>query len=301
MRPRHDLRDRVGSGASRCYQGSPTSAQTLGLDRDGCPFGRHPSGEPPESMPRRALPPRRLPRSRDPLSRRRDRAGAASLAGDRGRPPQRRPAIGRPGTQSMPSRPGDYLVVEDSGRQTRDALAAFDAAHLGRNTRSTRATRISSGAMRPAPTIRFSSGRRRLFIASTSIDVEPGRELGENAAPVAERVLAQQRRGRIPGRIAASAQPAKISRIGQQQQQRPAERTGKMGDRGIDRDHCIKPRDHGGGRGEILQLIVDAHHIRAVTQDCVVAVAQRRAAGETEAQSRVAQHRGEGGRAAASG
>ena len=41
--------------------------------------------------------------------------------------------------------------------------------------------------------------------------------------------------------------------MGQHDPDRPAQRTGKMGDRGIDCDDSIEQGDHGGGVGEVRE------------------------------------------------
>ena len=83
----------------------------------------------------------------------------------------------------------------------------------------------------------------------------------ENALPIAGLRLAEQPRAKIPGRILALEQPAKIGRERQQRPNRFAERAGEMHHRSIHRDHQIEELDHRRRIGKIGELIADHRHI----------------------------------------
>ena len=89
--------------------------------------------------------------------------------------------------------------------------------------------------------------------------------------PIACSILAEQPRGRIPGAVVAIEQPAKVRYDGQKDPDRFGQGPGQMGDAGIDRNHQIQIRDHGGGIGEGFQLVVKMQKIAAILQHrCIV-------------------------------
>ena len=78
--------------------------------------------------------------------------------------------------------------------------------------------------------------------------------------------LPEQARARIPGRIRAFEQPAKIGRERQQDEDRLAERAGEMRNRGVDRDDEIERGDDGRRVGKILEIFADLHDARMRAQ-----------------------------------
>ena len=87
-----------------------------------------------------------------------------------------------------------------------------------------------------------------------------GGNAGNDVVPFARLGLAIKARRRVPDRGAPFEQPTPVRGEGQQYPHRFSERAGKMGDRGVDGNHKVEPRDQGGciakvrrGRGRVVE------------------------------------------------
>src|SRR5215510_3976453 len=77
----------------------------------------------------------------------------------------------------------------------------------------------------------------------------------EHTLPVAYRRLPEQAQSRIPGRIGAREHPAPVGTERYEHEARPAERTGEMRHRRVDRDDEIDERQHGGGVVKVIERV----------------------------------------------
>lgn len=90
---------------------------------------------------------------------------------------------------------------------------------------------------------------------------QSGAQEPKSAVPPTAVVLAKQPRRRIPRAVVAVEQSAPVGNERQQYPDRFGQRTGEMGDAGIDGNNQIHVRGQRRGVGEILQLFAEMNNV----------------------------------------